>query len=97
MNKYFENNSYFSEISSIFWRFLGKILRHSLIAYISVQDKARNLKFLQVLDKTHKNCLSTFGIHWNHSFQKITTFRKNGFDVFELWFFERIFKTRQNF
>ena len=68
-----------------------------MIAYISIQDKARKRKFLQELDKTHKNCLSTFGIHWIHSFQKITTFRKNGFDVFEGWFFERIFETRRNF
>ena len=68
-----------------------------MIAYISVQDKARKLKFLQELDGTHKNYLSTFGINPNNSFQKIAIFRKNGFDVFEGWFFDHILETRGNF
>ena len=74
MNKYFENNSYFSEILSIFWRFLGKILRRSLIAYISVQDKARKLKFLQELDVTPKSFLSTFWDELNQYFQNNSHF-----------------------
>ena len=74
---------------------MGKNFSRSLIAYISVQDKARKLKFLQELDKTHKNCLSSFGFISSHSFPKIGTFQKNGFDIFEGWFFECIFETKR--
>ena len=68
-----------------------------MIAYISVQDKNRKLKFLQKIDETHKSFLKTFGINSIYSFQKIATFRKIGFDVFKGWFFDHIFETRGNF
>ena len=76
MNQYFENNNYFSEILSIFGRFLGKFLRRSLIAYISVQDKARKLKFLQELNKTHKSYLSSFWMNLINIFKIIATLVK---------------------
>ena len=57
----------------LFRRFLCKILRRSSIVYISVQNKDRELKFLQELDKSVKSCVLSFGNNSIDSFKIINS------------------------